>query len=74
MNSGPEEGGKRGLRMEPDAIRGIWIPVEAILEGKKLPEEGLEGMVLTIDRSTYSIRAQSGLDRGTIALDRAVAQ
>ena len=58
--------------MEPDAIRGTWIPVEAILEGKKLPEEGLEGMVLTIDRSTYSIRAQSGLDRGTIALDSAV--
>ena len=55
--------------MEPDAIRGIWIPVEAILEGKKLPDEGLEGMVLTIDRSTYSVRTQSGLDKGTVALD-----
>ena len=59
--------------MEPDAIRGTWIPVEAILEGKKLPEEGLEGMVLIIDRGTYSIQALGGgVDRGTVALDGAV--
>jgi uncharacterized protein (TIGR03067 family) len=58
--------------MEPDAIRGTWIPVEAILEGKKLPDEGLEGMVLTIDRSTYSLQSHGSLDRGTIALDSGV--
>ena len=52
--------------MEPDSIRGTWIPVEAILEGKRLPEEGLEGMVLTIDHTTYSLQAPGGLDKGTV--------
>jgi uncharacterized protein (TIGR03067 family) len=57
--------------MEPDAILGTWIPIEAILEGKKLPPEGLEGMVLTIEASSYSLLAQGALDKGSIALDRA---
>jgi uncharacterized protein (TIGR03067 family) len=58
--------------MEPDAIRGTWIPVEAILEGKKLPDEGLEGMVLTIERGSYSLRAQGNVERGTIELHSAL--
>jgi uncharacterized protein (TIGR03067 family) len=57
--------------MEPDAIHGTWIPVEAILEGKSLPREGLEGMVLTIDSNAYSLLAQGALEQGTIAVDRA---
>lgn len=57
--------------MEPDAIHGTWIPIEAILEGKLLPAEGLEGMVLSIGGSSYSIAAQGSLDKGTIALDSA---
>ena len=57
--------------MEPDAIRGTWIPVEAILEGKKLPDEGLEGMVLTIDRDAYSLHAQGSIEKGTVAIDSA---
>ena len=57
--------------MEPDAIRGTWIPVEAIREGKRLPDAGLEGQVLTIDRGTYSIQTQEGVDRGTIKLHAA---
>lgn len=55
--------------MEPDAIRGTWIPVEAILEGKKLPEDGLEGMVLTIDHGWYRLQSQGSVEEGTVSLD-----
>jgi len=58
--------------MEPDTIRGTWIPVEAILEGKKLPDEGLDGMLLTIDRSSYRLQSQGSVDKGTVALDGGV--
>ena len=55
--------------MEPDAILGTWIPVEAFVEGKKLPDEGLSGMVLTIERDSYSLLHQGALERGTISFD-----
>lgn len=50
-------------------LEGTWLPVEAILNGQKFPDEVLKTMKLIIKGGQYTVQVGLQTDQGTLKLD-----
>jgi uncharacterized protein (TIGR03067 family) len=50
-------------------LDGTWLPVEAILNGQKFPEEILKTMKLIVQGGQYTVQVGPQTDQGTLKLD-----
>lgn len=53
-------------------IEGSWVPIEAELGGRRLPEESLTGLTLLVEGDGYRVEVDGKVDRGTIRLNPSI--
>ena len=60
---------QKPTREDLKLMEGTWIPVSAELNGTALPEEGLKGMKLVIQKDEYTVHVGNQIDQGTLKVD-----
>lgn len=62
----------KNLSGDSALLQGKWVPVEIIANGKKLEQDVLDAVKLTIHENAYKTERPNGVDEGSFKLDESV--